>query len=268
MSGFLARMEASSSSRVREAAAREPFEALRRRAQRAPAAPPLRNGQSFGLIAEYKRSSPALGRLASHVDARLRRVEAYARGGAAAVSVLTEPSLFDGSIEHLAECATALAPLGVPVMRKDFLVDPYQLYETRAAGAGGVLLIVRMLDDAALAALLACARDLSLFTLLECFDAADIGRALRHVRDDSVLLGVNCRDLDSLAVVPSRLAALAPLLPSGHLRVAESGLATPEDCAGAARAGYGLALVGGALMTAPDPEAAVRRMLEAGREAA
>jgi indole-3-glycerol phosphate synthase len=261
-------MAASSRARVAEAAGREPLPALRRRALDARPAPRLRNGHAFGLIAEYKRSSPALGRLASHDDARLHRVEAYARGGAVAVSVLTEPSLFDGSIEHLAECTGALAPLGVPVMRKDFLVDPYQLYETRAAGAGGVLLIVRLVDDAVLAALLACARDLALFTLLECFDAADIGRALRHVRDDSVLLGVNCRDLESLAVEPSRLAALAPLLPSGHLRVAESGLATPEDCAGAAQAGYGLALVGGALMTASDPEETVRRMLAAGREAA
>ena len=268
MSGFLARMEASSASRVREAAAREPAEMLRKRAQRAPAAPRLRNGHAFDLIAEYKRSSPARGRLAAKDDARMRRVEAYARGGALVVSVLTEPTLFDGSIEHLEECAAALAPLGVPVMRKDFLVDAYQLYEARAAGAGGALLIVRLLDDATLAGLLECARDLSLFTLLECFDAADIGRALRHVRDDSVLLGVNCRDLESLAVEPSRLAALAPLLPSGHVRVAESGLETPEDCASAARAGYQVALVGGALMTAPDPEAMVRRMLQAGRAAA
>lgn len=268
MNGLLQRMDASSRARAREAAAREPLAALRRRALDTLAPPQLRNGHAFELIAEYKRRSPALGRLAGEDDARLRRVEAYARGGAAAVSVLTEPTQFDGRLEHLAECAAALAPHAVPVMRKDFLVDPYQVYEARAAGAGGVLLIVRMLDDASLAELVGCACELSLFVLLECFDAVDIARGAPHARDDSVLLGVNCRDLESLAVEPSRLAGLAPLLPAGSARVAESGLETPEDCASAARAGYRMVLVGSALMKAPDPEDAVRRMLAAGRAAA
>jgi indole-3-glycerol phosphate synthase len=267
VNGLLQRMEASSRARVAAAAAREPLTALRRRALDTADPPPLRNGHAFELIAEYKRRSPALGRLAGE-DGPLRRVEAYARGGAAAVSVLTEPSEFDGRLEHLAECAAALAPHAVPVMRKDFLVDPYQVCEARAAGAGGVLLIVRMLDDASLSELTDCARELSLFVLLECFDAADIARAAPHACSESILLGVNCRDLESLAVERSRLAGLAPLLPAGSARVAESGLESPEDCAAAARAGYWIALVGGALMTAPDPEDAVRRMLAAGRAAA
>jgi indole-3-glycerol phosphate synthase len=182
--------------------------------------------------------------------------------------VLTEPTQFDGRLEHLVECAAALVPHAVPVMRKDFLVDPYQVCEARAAGAGGVLLIVRMLDDASLSELAGCARELSMFALLECFDAADIARAVPYARLEFVLLGVNCRDLESLAVERSRLAGLAPLLPAGSARVAESGLESPEDCAAAARAGYRMALVGGALMTAPDPEDAVRRMLAAGRAAA
>jgi len=261
-------MEESSRARARAAAAVEPLAALRRRALDTPAPPRLRNGHDFELIAEYKRRSPALGRLAVEDDARLQRVGAYARGGAAAVSVLTEPTHFDGQLEHLAECAAALAPLAIPVMRKDFLVDPYQVCEARAAGAGGVLLIARMLDDATLAEMIDCARELSLFVLIECFEATDIARAAPYARVESVLFGVNCRDLDSLAVAPSRLAALAPLLPPGSASVAESGLSTPEDCASAARAGYRMALVGGALMTAPDPEDAVRRMLAAGRAAA
>ena len=268
MNGFLQRMEASSRARARATATREPHAALRRRALDTEAPLPLRNGHSFELIAEYKRRSPALGRLAGDNDVRLQRVEAYARGGAAAVSVLTEPTQFEGRLEDLAECAAVLAPYAVPAMRKDFLVDPYQVYEARAAGAGGVLLIVRMLDDASLSELVDCARDLSLFVLLECFDAADIERAAHHASRESVLLGVNCRDLESLAVERSRLAGLAPLLPAGSARVAESGLETPEDCASAARAGYQMALVGGALMTALDPEDVVRRMLATGRAAA
>lgn len=267
MNGFLIRMAASSRKRIALAAEREPLEALRRRALDAPLPPPLRNGHAFELIAEYKRRSPALGRLAPANDAHRDRVLAYARGGAAAVSVLTERSQFDGSLEALAECAASLAPLLVPVLRKDFIVDAYQLHEARAAGAGGALLIARMLSDDALAELIACARELSLFVLLECFDAADIARAAAHADGKAVLLGVNCRDLETLAVDPSRLADLAPLLPAGSHSVAESGLVTPEDCASAARAGYRLALVGGALMTASDPEATVRRMLEAGRAA-
>jgi len=267
VNGFLIRMAASSRARVAEAAAREPLDALRRRALETPLPPPLGNGHAFELIAEYKRRSPALGRLAAGDDGPIGRVSAYARGGAAAVSVLTERSQFDGSLDALAACAAALAPLGVPAMRKDFLVDAYQLHEARAAGAGGALLIARMLNDDSLGELVACARSLSLFVLLECFNASDITRAARHADGKAVLLGVNCRDLESLAVDPTRLADLAPLLPVGSLCVAESGIMTPEDCAGAARAGYGLALVGGALMTAADPEATVRRMLEAGRAA-
>jgi indole-3-glycerol phosphate synthase len=268
VNGFLIRMAASSRARIAEAAAREPLEALRRRALETPLPPPLRNGHAFELIAEYKRRSPALGRLAGTNDGHLGRVSAYVRGGAAAVSVLTEPTQFDGSLEALAECAAGLVPLHVPVMRKDFIVDEYQLHEARAAGAGGALLIVRMLNDDSLGELVACARELSLFVLLECFDAADIARAASRAKGEAVLLGVNCRDLETLTVDPSRLAGLAPQLPAGSLRVAESGLVTPEDCADAARAGYRLALVGGALMAATDPEATVRRMLEAGRAAA
>jgi indole-3-glycerol phosphate synthase len=268
MSGFLRQMAEGSRARVSSAIAGEPLPAIRRRALETPPPPPLRNGHDFELIAEYKRRSPALGALADGHEGRLRRVEAYARGGAAAVSVLTEPSRFDGSLAQLADCAAALAPLGVPAMRKDFVVDEYQLCEARAAGAGGVLLVARMLDGGALAELVGGARALGLFVLLECFDAADIERAAPLARAGSVFLGVNARDLDTLAVDPARLAALAPLLPAGGAHVAESGLVTPADCAAAAQAGYRVALVGGALMSATDPEGAVRGMLAAGRAAA
>ena len=117
--------------------------------EHAPAGPPLRlSPAGFDVIAELKLRSPAAGVLGDESEDWLGRIAAYARGGAAAVSVLTEPSRFDGSLEHLRQAAQVLAPLGVPAMRKDFLVDPYQVLEARAAGAGGVLVILRMLPRA------------------------------------------------------------------------------------------------------------------------
>ncbi len=273
MKDFLKEMARTSRERANAAQSREPLAALRARALDTAPPLPLRNGTAFELIAEYKRRSPSRGPFVSKGTHPCRRVEAYARGGAAAVSVLTEPTQFDGRLEQLAECAALLAPQGVPVMRKDFLVDPYQVCEARAAGAGGVLLIMRILSDALLGEMQDCAREMGLFVLLELFDSADIARAAKACRPSAtgeapLLVGLNCRDLETLETVPARLAELASRLPRGCTRVAESGLGTPEDCAGAARAGYGMALVGGALMSATDPESVVRDMLEAGRAAA
>ena len=153
-------------------------------------------------------------------------------------------------------------------MRKDFLVDPYQIAEARAAGAGGVLLIVRMLPDALLDAMIARTRELGLFALLETFDAPDIERLralTARVGSAGLLAGLNSRDLSTLEVVPSRLEALAPLLPATLPRVAESGVSSPEDAHRMGRAGYDLALVGSALMRTPDPAALVAAMTAAGR---
>ena len=159
----------------RSAMQRESLDALERRARQTPPAPPLRlSAAGFDVIAELKLRSPAAGVLRDSAHDWLGRISAYARGGAAAVSVLTEPSRFDGSLQHLREAAAALAPLGVPAMRKDFIVDPYQVLEARAAGAGGVLIILRMLPRARLAELLEVAADHGLFVLLEAFDAADL----------------------------------------------------------------------------------------------
>lgn len=289
MSGFLDRMAAASGVRLEEARARQPLADLRARALATPPPPPLQLHDRFSLIAEFKRRSPALGRLGD--DDLEKRVTAYAQGGAAAVSVLTEPSQFHGSLGHLTTAAAVLTPIGVPVMRKDFLVDPYQLYEARAAGASGALLIVRMLSRDTLREMLACARELNLFVLVEAFDAQDIepatagirrgcplasrelyaplGDTHRHLgRGAPVLLGVNSRDLQTLEVVSGRFREMASLLPPGVLRVAESGITTPDDCAEVARDGYKLALVGSALMTAPDPAGVIRTMLAAGRAAA
>jgi indole-3-glycerol phosphate synthase len=184
--------------------------ALLGRALAGPRPAPLGSSSAgFDLIAELKLRSPAVGQLKSAAEEDVEgRVTAYAKAGAAAVSVLTEPSRFDGSMAHLESAAKALVPLNVPAMRKDFLVDPYQVLEARVAGAGGVLVIVRMLSRAGVEALLDCARTLGMFVLLEAFDESDLEAMHGFVggsRTVPVLAGLNCRDLTTLQIVPGRL---------------------------------------------------------------
>jgi indole-3-glycerol phosphate synthase len=272
MSGdFLATMAELSRARVARARTALAPSELRARARAAPEPPRLTLTGGFDLIAEVKLRSPAVGQLRSADDDIAARVTDYAAGGAAAISVLTEPTRFDGSLEHLARATQALGSR-VPAMRKDFLVDPYQLYEARLAGAGGALVILRMLTRAQIEALLETASELRQFILLEAFDAADLELADslfdQYGRQATLLVGVNCRDLTSLQVVPGRLEALASLLPAGAPRVAESGIMTPADAAQLVTAGYNLALVGSALMQTATPAALLRAMLAAGRAAA
>ncbi len=230
---------------------------------------PLVLDARFDVVAELKLRSPALGALARLDDDRAwqalaaRQLAAYADGGAAAVSVLTEPSRFDGALAHLSFAAETLAPRGLPVMRKDFLVDPYQVHEARAHGASGVLLIVRMLSDDLLSAMVDAARAHGMFVLVEAFDREDVDRAT-PVLDQGVVLGVNCRDLTSLAIDRSRFAALAPLLPSS-VSIAESGIEGPDDVRAVRALGYRAALVGSALMTASAPREALAALLREGR---
>ena len=267
--GFLEQMAAASRERVRAARAACPQAVLLARAMDTPLPPRLRlQPGGFDLIAELKLRSPAVGQLKGPGEDVIARVTAYAHAGAAAVSVLTEPARFDGSLEHLRMAARALLPAAVPALRKDFLVDPYQVIEARAAGAGGVLVIVRMLSDPELEALVRQARALELFVLLEAFDERDLERlhgALARLGGTGLLAGVNSRDLATLQVVPSRLERLAPCLPAGIPRVAESGVASAEDARRVAEAGYDLALVGSALMSGDDPAALAGAMLSAAR---
>jgi indole-3-glycerol phosphate synthase len=271
MTSLLDEMRQSSMERVRQARQRESAAELERRAAQAPAAPALAlSPAGFDVIAELKLRSPASGVLKDAAHDWRGRVAAYARAGAAAVSVLTEPTRFDGSLEHLEQAARVLAPLGVPAMRKDFLVDPYQVLEARAAGAGGVLIIVRMLSQSGAQELLDAAAEQGMFVLLEAFDAGDLERAGlllggRKSRSGAVLVGINCRDLVSLRVDPRRFADLAPALPRAAVAVAESGVATPADAAAMRRLGYGAALIGTALMTRDDPAALLAEILSAAR---
>ncbi|HLK71854.1 MAG TPA: indole-3-glycerol-phosphate synthase [Steroidobacteraceae bacterium] len=271
MSGdFLGSMAAASRARVEHASAQQSLADVRRQAlQSPPPAPLVLSRMRFDLIAEVKLRSPAAGRLSAQGEDLGARVAAYAAAGAAAISVLTEPSRFEGELSHLAQAAR-WAP-GVPLMRKDFLVDPYQVYEARLRGASGVLLILRMLESAAQQSLLDACAQCGLFALLECFDAPDLERAATLLQSAAwpvpLLVGINCRDLTTLQVVPERLESLAPLLPTGAPRVAESGVRTGADAARLARAGYDVALVGSALMQARDPAALARELLARGREA-
>jgi indole-3-glycerol phosphate synthase len=268
---FLTGMARASHERVQSARSGCSLPQIRALALSNPPPIPLRlSAAGFDLIAEVKLRSPAAGLLEQRDAALDARVALYARAGAAAVSILTEPTRFDGSLEHLRAGAAALSGL-VPAMRKDFLVDPYQVWEARAAGAGGILVILRMLEPEAIGALLDAAVECGLFVLLEAFDEADLHHAGELVdaygAKAVLLVGVNCRDLATLQVVPGRLETLAASLPAGVPGVAESGLETAADAARLARAGFAAALVGSALMRAADPHALARSMLEAGRAA-
>lgn len=234
---------------------------------------PLNTG-TFGVIAEIKERSPAAGSLAADGASRSDRARQYVQAGAAAISVLTEPSSFDGDLSHLEEVVSAVAGADVPVMRKDFLVETKQVQEARAAGASGVLLIVAMLDDKRLADMLACAAEHSLFVLLESFDGQDLERTKRFLEDPAradrvangqLLIGVNSRDLRTLHVDPARLEDLAARLPESAVTVAESGIESAADVRRVAALGYRAALVGTALMQRADPAALINEMLLAGR---
>ena len=275
MRDFLTEMGEGSTRRWAEAREREDFEDLWDRAIDVPPAPALRLG-AFDLVAECKLTSPSEGVLASvgpddAVEHLVRQAKAYEAAGACAISVLTEPERFGGSLEHLSAVAGAV---GVPVMRKDFLVADYQIVEARGAGAGGVLLIARMLNDEDLFEMLDLTLDLGMFALVEAFDVADLARIRRllvtrgrELAMGTTLLGVNCRDLSDLSIDAGRFEALRVEFPTGYKLVAESGLAVPGDVARVASLGYDLALVGSALMKHGDPLALAGGMLEAGRGA-
>lgn len=260
MSDFLERMRSHSVQRVDLAEGTRPE--LERRAERVPAPRPLDTSR-FGLIAEIKRVSPAEGALPDALDLA-DRARAYAGGGAAAVSVLTEDSRFGGRLEDLAEVSAAIE---LPVMRKDFLVGSLQLLEARAMGASGALLIAELLDDAALERMLAAARDLDLWILLESFSVEQLTRVLPYCDGERVLCGVNCRDLRDLGLDLARFDAVAPIL-SDHVWVAESGVRSGEDVARVARLGARLVLCGSALMRADDPRSLVRALTDCGRREA
>jgi indole-3-glycerol phosphate synthase len=225
-----------------EAAARRPDGVAFERALRQSAAP--------RVIAECKRRSPSRGILRQEYEPATHAA-AYAAAGAAAISVLTEPTFFDGALEHLQQVRGAV---GVPLLRKDFIVSRYQLLEAAAAGADAVLLIVSALDDRRVRTLLGDADALGLACLVEVHDTAEIARA---VDAGARIVGVNSRNLRTLAVDMEVLDGAAAMLPAGVTAVAESGITSRDDIDRLAAAGYHAFLVGERLITQADPGAAL-----------
>lgn len=214
-------------------------------------------GDSVAVIAEVKRASPSRGHLATITDpAELARD--YEAGGASCVSVLTEQRRFDGSLEDLAAVRAAVE---IPVLRKDFIVTSYQLWEARAHGADMALLIVAVLDDPALVSLIERAESLGLTPLVEVHDEHELQRALVA---GARLVGINVRNLKTLEVDRNLFARLAAAVPADIVLVAESGIRGPRDLVAYASAGADAVLVGEALVTGSDARAAVHELVAAG----
>ncbi len=213
-------------------------------------------GDKVRLIAEVKKASPSKGLLAPSYDPAALAAT-YAANGAAAVSVLTEVDHFQGSLEHLAAVKAAVGPEGVPALRKDFLFDPYQLYEARANGADAALLIVAALSTELLREMLAAAQGIWLQCLVEAHNEREVETALNCGAE---IIGINNRDLKTFEVDTTLSARLRPLIPQGRMVVAESGISSKEDVELLKRAGVNGIVVGEALMTAPDVAAKVREL--------
>jgi indole-3-glycerol phosphate synthase len=241
--------------------AQEPAAALERRAlartprgDRFEAA--LGMADRFNVIAECKRRSPSRGVLAADYDP-VSIARKYEAGGAAAISVLTEPTFFDGALAHLAAVREAV---GLPLLRKDFVVDDYQLLEARAAGADAILLIVAALEQSELVRLQARAWELGLAALVEVHDDEELARA---VESGARLIGVNNRNLRTLTVDVSASDRLAAKMPAGVVGVSESGLQSRSDLERLAAAGYRAFLIGERFMTDPDPARAIGDLIGA-----
>ncbi len=211
----------------------------------------LRHGDNIALIAEIKKASPSKGVLIEDFDP-VQLAKTYDANGAAALSVLTDRQFFQGDLKFIYDVRAAV---DLPVLRKDFLIDPYQVYASRVSGADAVLLIVAALDDEQLADLLALTYELKMVALVEVHNAEEVDSALKA---GARLIGVNNRDLKTFEVDLNTTARLAALLPDDATLVAESGVFTPEDVRTMGRLGAHAVLVGEALVTAPDIGAQVK----------
>jgi len=255
--GVLDRILARTREAVEERRRRMPLERLQRSAPtptgRRAFAQALAQPGRVNVIAEFKRRSPSRGVLREDLHP-VSAAQSYEIGGAAALSILTEEQFFGGSLQDMSE---ARAATFLPTLRKDFVVDPYQVWEAWYAGADAVLLIVAALDDAALGDLLAAAKGVGLGTLVEVHTAGELDRALRL---HPPVIGVNNRDLQTLTTSLAPSLALLPQIPPGPVAVSESGLRTGADVAQVVAAGARAVLVGETLLRAPDVAATVREL--------
>jgi indole-3-glycerol phosphate synthase len=205
------------------------------------------------IIAEVKKASPSRGLIRADFDP-VGIATAYAAGGATAVSVLTEPRFFQGSLEHLAAVRKAVS---LPLLRKDFVIDAYQIVEARAWGADAVLLIVAILDDGQLRELLAATAESGLDALVEAHTASEVERA---VAAEASLVGINNRDLRTFVTTLETAERLGKLVPDSAVRIAESGIETREDLTRLESCGFHAFLIGESLMRSADPAARLRQL--------
>jgi indole-3-glycerol phosphate synthase len=237
-----------------------PLDRLKEAAQRAPSPCDVMaalGGDEVSVIAEVKRASPSKGALAAIADPAALAAD-YEAGGARVISVLTEKRRFGGSLEDLAAVRDVVQ---IPVLRKDFVVSSYQLWEARAYGADLVLLIVAALNQNALVSLVERAESIGLVPLVEVHTGEELDRALAA---GATVIGVNARNLATLEVDRSVFATLAPQIPAGFIKIAESGVRGPHDLLAYAAAGADAVLVGESLVTGKDPRTAVADLVTAG----
>ncbi len=237
-----------------------PLAVLRRAASEQP--PPLDfasalRGECVQLIAEVKKASPSRGIIRSDFNP-VEIAQTYASNGASAISVLTEPRYFQGSLNHLKIIREALGNKELPLLRKDFIIDPYQVYESRAYGADGLLLIVAILTPDKLERLLGLSHELGMSCLVEVHNESEIKVALRS---EARIIGINNRDLTTFAVDLTTTERLRPLIPEDKIVVSESGIKDRNDMEKLAQWGVDAVLIGESLMSAPDIAARMKELL-------
>ena len=214
-------------------------------------------GNSVRLIAEVKRASPSMGVIRPNFNP-LEIAGIYGTNGAAAISILTEPKYFQGSLDYLRDIKKSLAAEPMPLLRKDFITDPYQVFEARAYDADGILLIVAILTTEKLSELLQLSHQLGMMSLIEVHTERELDIA---IRSNAKIIGINNRDLNTFKVDLQTTARLRPLIPPDRIVVSESGIRSRQDMNNLKEWGINAALIGEALMTAPDIAAKMKELL-------
>ena len=263
---FLQAMALSSMKRLEKNKANQSEESLLKSCEEIKRKPFVEFQSGFLFITEIKKSSPSLGEISKPEFNLFKQAEAYVNSGSNVISVLTEPSKFTGSLQDLNDISKRFSE--TPTMRKDFLVEPYQVSEAFLNGAGGVLLILAMLTDRMLKMMIERAIKHEMFVLLEAFDEVDMQRAKTIVSEfgphsSNILLGVNCRDLRTLDVNFSRFENLSSLIPEDVICIAESGITGASEIEVLSNLGYSGALIGTALMQSETPDQLLKEMMAA-----